>query len=221
MTRLHLYADSADVEQVDRLLRFRLVRGVTTNPTILLRAGRKLSELPGLYERWAQLGAEEIFFQVWGSTRDELIARGQEIASFGRSVVVKVPATPNGFEAAGILIRQDIPILMTAVYGVPQALAAASIGARYIAPYLGRLEDSGQDGLAMIEDMHRVLEGSDTEVLAASLRSPQAIVDLAKRGIRFFTAAPEVLMASARDDQSDAAARAFEADIAELPKSED
>ncbi len=215
MTALRLYADSADTEQVERLLRFHLVRGVTTNPTILMKSNRVISELPGLYARWAELEAEEIFFQVWGSSRDDLIARGHEIAAFGDRVVVKVPATKEGFEAAGTLIAEGVPILMTAVYGVPQALAAGAIGARYIAPYLGRLEDAGRDGLAIIGEMRQVLEGSETEVLAASLRSPDAIVKLAKRGIRYFTASPAVIMASAQNGQSDAAALAFEADISE------
>ncbi|WP_454301794.1 transaldolase family protein [Salana multivorans] len=123
---------------------------------------------------------------------------------------IKVPATDVGFGVAATLAAQGTSVLVTAVYEAPQALYAASIGARYIAPYLGRLDDAGRDGAAEIGVMAELVAGSGTEVLAASLRSPARIVDLARRGVTVCTAKPEVLRAAMVADASDAAAAAFE-----------
>lgn len=129
----------------------------------------------------------------------------------GGNVVVKVPATPMAFPIAARLARNGVPALITAVYSAAQAVAAAAVGVRYIAPYLGRLEDSGRDGLSLIGQMHTLTFGTETQALAASLRSPAAIVSLAERGIRLFTASPPVLWSMVQDDESDRSAAEFEA----------
>jgi transaldolase len=211
MSAPRLYADSADLAAVAPLLQGRIVRGVTTNPTILERAGRSVRDIPELYRAWEEAGAEEIFFQAWGSNEAELERRAREIVALGERAVVKVPATAAGFPVAARLAAEGHPVLLTAVYAVPQALAAASTGIRYIAPYLGRLRDAGLDGVAVIGAMQRQCEGSPTEVLAASLRSPDDLVALREVGVGCFTAHPSVLTATLRDEASDAAAAVFEA----------
>lgn len=208
---LRFYADSADVDEVSTLLNDGLVSGVTTNPTILERSGRSLSELPWLYSRWESEGAREVFFQTWGATTDAMLENGRRLLDIGPRVVVKVPATREGFGAAATLVASGTSVLLTAVYSQAQALAAATIGVRYIAPYMGRLEDAGRDGVAEISAMQRLVAGTGTDVLAASLRTPEAIVALASAGIPFFTAAPSVLLAALHDDVSDDSAEAFEA----------
>ncbi|WP_183086249.1 transaldolase family protein [Mycetocola tolaasinivorans] len=207
------YADSADTEEVAALLAAGVITGVTTNPTILARSNRGASDIPELARRWSAEGAERVFFQAWGSTAAELIERGTEIASLGSNITVKVPATTIGFTAARALIAQDVSVLITAVYAPAQALLAAAIGADFIAPYLGRLEDSGQDGVAVIADFAALVADSDTEVLAASLRTPDAIAALARVGVWQFTAAPGVIWACMQNDVSDASAAAFESDM--------
>jgi transaldolase len=101
------------------------------------------------------------------------------------------------------------------VYSTAQAIGAAAIGAEFIAPYLGRLDDARRDGVTEITSMHDALEGTGTSVLAASLRTPDAIVALARRGVRSFTAAPNVIWDLLQDDTSDASAETFEADSLE------
>jgi transaldolase len=214
VTNYAFYADSADVSLTDPLLRARLVTGVTTNPTILAKASKTIQDLAGLHARWTELGAAEVFFQSWGNSAAELLLHGRSLATLGPNIVVKVPATSIGFRTAGALVSDGTPVLMTAVYSVAQAIAANGIGARYIAPYLGRLFDSGRDGLAVIAEMRELLDGSDTQILAASLRSPEMITALAHRGVRRFTAAPDVLAAMFTHASSDAAALQFESDIA-------
>lgn len=216
MTAPRLYVDSADVDRVGRLLAAGVVHGVTTNPTILERGGRTADEIPALYERWVGEGAREVFFQTWGGDRDAFLRNASGLIELGERVAVKVPATAEGFAAASALVRDGVSVLVTAVYSVAQALACASIGVRYIAPYLGRMRDGGMDGDDLIARMQQVCEGSDTNVLAASLRSPKDIVDLRLAGVPCFTAAPDVLDALLIDDVSDSSAAEFDAAMVRL-----
>ncbi|MCS3843139.1 transaldolase family protein [Microbacterium sp. AK031] len=206
-----LYVDSADTERVSRLLAAGVVHGVTTNPTILERGGRKATEIPDLYARWEGEDAKEIFFQTWGASRDELLRNAETIRALGDRVAVKVPATAEGFAAASALVADGATVLITAVYSVAQALAAASVGASYIAPYLGRLRDAGVDGDALIPQMQAVCAGSATNVLAASLRSADDIVSLRLAGVPYFTAAPDVLDQVLQHSVSDSSAVEFDA----------
>lgn len=215
MTReLRFYADSANVEEVSDVLAAGLVHGVTTNPTILERADRSVRDIPQLYARWEAEGAQEIFFQAWGDSAKAMIGNAERLAALGSRVVIKVPATRDGFTAAAALVSAGATVLVTAIYAQAQALAAATLGARYVAPYLGRLNDSGRDGVAEIAAMQALVTGSGTDVLAASLRTPGDIVSLAMVGVPFFTAAPAVILAALQNDVSDRSAQDFEGAVA-------
>ncbi|MGF3056234.1 transaldolase family protein [Microbacterium sp. YY-01] len=205
-----LYVDSAETTAVSTLLRSGIAWGVTTNPTILDRAQRRETEIPALYEQWVAEGAHEVFFQTWGENRDDFVRHAHRMLQFGDRVVIKVPATVEGFAAASTLVREGAPVLLTAVYTVGQALAAASVGARYIAPYLGRLRDAQLPGDELIAHMQQVCEGSATDVLAASLRSAEDIVNLRLAGIRYFTAAPAVLDELVHHPITESSAEQFE-----------
>ncbi|MFE6735017.1 transaldolase family protein [Microbacterium sp. NPDC057650] len=216
MTAPRLYVDSADGARVSALLATGVVHGVTTNPTILERGGRTASEIPALYADWVSGGAHEVFFQTWGADRDAYLRNAERILALGDRVAVKVPATTEGFAAATALVRGGATVLVTAVYSVAQALACASIGAHYVAPYLGRMRDAGMDGDAMIARMQSVCEGTGTNVLAASLRSPADIVGLREAGVPYFTAAPDVIEAMLTDPTSDASAAEFDETMVRL-----
>lgn len=209
-----IYVDSADETATSELLRSGLVAGVTTNPTILKRSSHTGADVLRLYSAWHSAGAKEIFFQAWGETPEALLTRGRELATLGDDVVVKVPATRDGYLVAAELLAAGTRVLLTAVYSTAQVIAAASIGVHYVAPYLGRLEDSGHDGRAIIAAMAESLTGTETQVLAASLRTPDAIVGLAEVGVRLFTAAPAVIWSLLNDPASVSAAAVFEKDMA-------
>lgn len=211
-----LYVDSADVDRVSRLLAAGVVHGVTTNPTILERGGRTAAEIPDLYARWESEGAREIFFQTWGGDTASFLRNAEGIRALGDRVAVKVPATAAGFAAASTLVRDGATVLVTAVYSVAQALACASIGAQYIAPYLGRMRDAGIDGDAVITRMQEVCAGSDSNVLAASLRSADDITGLRLAGVPYFTAAPDVIEQVLFHEVSDSSAAEFDAAMGRL-----
>jgi len=212
MSRIFLYADSADREAVGGLLADRLVHGVTTNPTILRRAGLGADAAAELYRDWTGRGAAEVFFQATGVDAVAMEDAAVRIADLGSGVVVKAPATSVGFPVAARLAARGVPVLVTAVYSSAQAVTAAAVGARYIAPYLGRLDDSGADGLAVVREMVGLLAGTGTRPLVASVRSPERIVELLDAGVRHVMAAPAVLRAALLHDASEAAAVAFERD---------
>jgi transaldolase len=212
MSRIFLYADSADRNEVGALLADRLIHGVTTNPTILGRAGLGADAAPDLYQEWTAHGAAEVFFQATGVDRAAMESSGLRIAELGVGAVVKVPATAVGFPVAARLAASGVPVLVTAVYSSAQAVTAAAIGARYIAPYLGRLDDAGVNGLGLVREMVGLLSGTETNALVASVRSPERIVELVAAGVRHITAAPAVLRAALEHEASDAAAAVFERD---------
>lgn len=188
-----LFADSAEADAVRPLLEGSLVHGVSTNPTLLERAGKTTDDLPQLAGEWLGLGAGEVFAQSWGESEADIERRAHEILELDERMVVKIAATRAGFAVASRLARAGHPVLLTAVYTPGQALAAASSGIRYIAPYLGRMRDAGLGDIDTIAHMQRVCGSSQTEVFAASVRTPDDIVALADAGITAITAHPKVL----------------------------
>lgn len=211
-----LLLDSADVAAWERLLPTGVFHGVTTNPLLIERAGVRcdVPTLAALARRAAVLGAREIHLQAWGDDEDALVRTGEALAATApgaTAVLVKVPATVQGFRAAARLKATGCAITLTAVYNPGQLLAAAALGATYAAPYLGRLDDAGRDGHATVGAMHEILKGTGatTRLLVASLRSVEHVTELARRGLDTFTCGPEVAAALVTDDLTDEAAAAF------------
>jgi TalC/MipB family fructose-6-phosphate aldolase len=214
---VRLYLDTADHSAAESLLATGLFSGITTNPTILQRASKGVADIEDIY-RWAiDAGAGEVFFQSWGDDAASLIARGQWLRDLGPEVVVKFVATRAGSTACAALATQGTPTLLTAIYDPGQAIVAAAAGATYIAPYLGRLNDAGRQGIAEVIAMHEVLvaTGSRTKVLLASIRSVSDMVALARHGVDCFTMAPTVAEQFFRDPTTAEAARTFEEAVRE------
>ena len=205
-----LYIDSADRAHVERLLAVGVFTGVTTNPTILERAGVAQDSQPHIYEWASGAGAQEIFFQARGEDEATLVEAGLALAGLGTRVIVKLPATRAGIAATAELGRQGLRTLVTAVYHPAQALLAQGAGASFIAPYVGRMTDQGRDGLLNTVKMAQTLEGSGCRVIAASLRSLDDVAALAAAGVPDFTMSAPLCDALLADDLTVAAAQAFE-----------
>lgn len=210
---IHLYVDSADLDEARPLLGSGLFTGLTTNPTLLRRGGITNNGIAGLVEQVRAAGAKEVFVQAWGAGAEELETRGRWIRSLGDDVVVKVPVTAAGLRATVRLSQEGIPVLATAVYATSQVLPVIAAGARYIAPYLGRMNDAGRDGPGEIAAMQRIIDasGSDLRVLVASLRTAADVVALAQSGVTNFTLAPALWSGLVADELTTAAVEVFEA----------
>lgn len=215
---MRLYIDSAEVSILGPLLKTGVFHGVTTNPLILKQAGIPMKQLSLLADRVFALGVKELFLQSWGEDVSSLQAHGQMLAGISDKVVVKFPATKKGLEAAARLALGGVRVCITAVYAPFQALLAASAGAEYVAPYLGRMNDAGRDGHKMIGQMSEALRstGSPCEILAASVRTPEDVARLSEKGVRCITVSPSVAERFFQEPLTLEAARTFEAAAKEL-----
>ncbi|RTQ34796.1 transaldolase [Variovorax gossypii] len=218
----HLYLDSADLSELKTCLPHPVVHGVTTNPTLLKRAGIGRGELPRLLQRCIELGARQVQAQVYSEDADGMLEDARELLSHFEpgQLVVKIPATRQGLAAGAQLIAQGVQVTWTAVYAPEQAHFAAQLGAAYAAPYLGRLEDSGIDGLALIAQMQALVAqrpSSGTRLLVASIRSREAYLSLLKLGVGAITIPPRLFSELLDHPATLAAERGFLADARDLP----
>jgi len=217
---MKFYIDSAERGAIESLLKMGVFHGVTTNPLILKQTGMRMKQLPDFAGEVFTLGARELFLQSWGESAALLQEHGKMLADISEKVVVKLPATREGLEAAARLAQEGQRVCITAVYASYQALFAASVGAGYVAPYLGRMNDAGREGHRMIRQMADALRstGSPCEILAASVRTPEDIAKLSENGVRCITVSPTVAEKFFQESLTEEAARAFEAAAKELER---
>ncbi len=218
MGSFHLYLDSADLAALKACLPHPAVHGVTTNPTLLRRAGLTRDGLPKLLHAALQLGARQVQAQVHAADADGMLADARRLlAEFDAGqLVVKIPATREGLRAGAELSEAGVPITFTAVYAAEQAHFAAQLGAAYAAPYLGRLDDAGVDGLALIAQMQALVARSGTRLLVASVRSRAAYLALLGIGVEAVTIPPRLFAELVDHPATQEAERGFLADAAVL-----
>ena len=214
---MHLYIDSADLVLLEEALQSPIVYGVTTNPSILRRDKITRSHLPGFVEKVLAMGARAVQLQVWQQDSAGIIADSLEFLQYGESaaIVPKIPATREGLKAAAKLAQDGIPVTLTAAYALEQALWATQLGVAYVAPYLGRLEDSGHDGLGLIAKMQTLISrypSNTTRLLVASARSRGAVLALLEIGVASITVPPKLLPKLLDHPATLEAERTFKAD---------
>ncbi|VVC00233.1 putative transaldolase [uncultured archaeon] len=189
---MKIFIDSADPEKIRRFAASGLVDGVTTNPSLMLKAGRKqkdaIMEICKLVS--GPVSAEGVEEKAEGMVKD-----GEEFASWAKNVVVKIPMTEEGLKAVTILSKKGIKTNVTLVFSVNQALLAAKAGATFVSPFVGRLDDIGEDGMKLIEEIMLVYRnyGFKTQVIVASVRSEKHVVRSAEIGAHIATIPPEIL----------------------------
>jgi transaldolase len=214
----HLYLDSADLSELRACLPHPVIHGVTTNPTLLKRAGIGRDALPALLHKAIELGAKQVQAQVTAAQTDAMLEDAERLLRPFEpgQLVVKIPATRDGLRAGAQLSARGVPVTYTAVYVLEQAHFAAQLGAAYAAPYLGRLEDAGVDGLALIAQMQAVMQavmqGSGTRLLVASVRTREAYLALLRIGVGAVTIPPRLFAELIDHDATIAAERGFLAD---------
>jgi transaldolase len=178
---MKLFLDTANLDEIREIKRWGVLSGCTTNPTLLARE----------HNDW-EVQMKEVCAEVDGPVSletthekaDDIYQEGVRLAGVAPNAVVKVAMTADGLAAGKRLVDQGIPVNVTLVFSSAQAILAAEIGATYVSPFLGRLDDVGADGMAVLADICQVYEtqGYDTLVLAASLRHPMHVVEAAKLG---------------------------------------
>lgn len=214
---LRFLIDSANVHEWAVLWPLGLFQGITTNPTLLRRAGLPctVETLADLTDQALKSGCQELHLQAWGSSSEELLSHARALLTLApEHIVIKLPLTEGGLRAAAVLAASGVRVTLTACYAPSQALAAAGLGATYVAPYLGRISDSGVDGRAEVIRMQRCLDGvgTTTRLLVASLRSLEDILTLAPLGVDTYTLSPPLARQIWTHPLTEQAASQFAAD---------
>ena len=189
-----IYLDTAIVAEAKKASNFGWIAGITTNPTLLAKS--ELSPEQTL-KQLAQLIPGEVYYQLMASDVDGMVAEGKAAFELiGRQTVLKVPATAAGFQAVAHL-SPEIPCAVTAIYSASQAVVSAEAGAKYAIAYVNRATRLLGDGFALVRDMANVLQRTNTEILAASIKSPEEAVKTLLAGAHHLTLPFDVLQAMA------------------------
>jgi transaldolase len=209
---MRIFLDTANVDQIRQGVKLGVVSGVTTNPTLVSKEGHKDYEAV----------VKEICSIVPGPVSAEVVVEGvpamleqaREIATWAPNVVIKIPSTAEGLEITSQLAKENIKVNMTLCFSLNQALLGALAGATYVSPFVGRLDDVGHDGMALVRDIVEVFKRYDltTEVLAASIRHPLHCVAAAKAGAHIATVPYKVLIQMMKHPLTDVGIERFLAD---------
>lgn len=188
---MQLFIDTADINEIRDLYETGLIDGVTTNPTLVASQGGDFIQM---IKQICTIVDGPISAEVTALDAATMIEQGKKLSAIHDNVVVKVPLTVDGLKACHVLAMDDIAVNVTLCFSVPQALLAAKAGAAYISPFVGRLDDQGWDGMQLIRDIQTVYRNYlfDTEILAASIRHPQHVLEAAKAGADVCTIPPKV-----------------------------
>ncbi|TYU31180.1 fructose-6-phosphate aldolase [Listeria monocytogenes] len=178
---MRFFIDTANVEEIKKANRMGFIAGVTTNPSLVAKEGRDFNEV---IQEITSIVDGPISGEVVSLEADEMIAEGRVIAKIHPNMVVKIPMTGEGLAAVKVLTEEGIKTNVTLVFSATQALLAAKAGATYVSPFLGRLDDIGDDGLVLIRDIADIFEihGIPTEIISASVRHPIHVIECAKAG---------------------------------------
>jgi len=178
---LKLFLDTAHLADIETANGWGILQGITTNPSLAAKEGLEFHDL---IRAITDVVAGPVSAEVVADNRDEMVAQGQVLAKIADNVVVKVPMSREGVAAGARLVGMGIPINVTLVFSTAQAILAATIGATFVSPFLGRIDDVGNDGLSLLAEIVETYaaQGYDTEVLAASLRHSQHVVQSARIG---------------------------------------
>jgi transaldolase len=210
---MKFFVDTADVKEIRDLASIGLLDGVTTNPSLIAKSGRDFREV--IAEICAIVDGP-VSAEVIALDADGMIKEGKSLAKIAKNVTVKVPLTVDGIRACKALSDDGIMVNVTLCFSAAQAILAAKAGAAFISPFVGRLDDIGQDGLNLIADIvqiYRQYETITTEVLVASVRHPVHVVEAAKMGADVATVPAKTLWQLFQHPLTDRGLEAFVKDI--------
>jgi len=205
---MKFFVDSADIKQIEDLMPTGLVDGVTTNPSLIAKNGDDMSKT---IKDICALVPGPVSAEVTATDSDKMLEEGQYLASLAKNVTIKVPLTINGLKTCKALRAQGTQVNVTLCFSAAQALLAAKSGASFISPFVGRLDDIGEKGMDLIEDIVVIYEnyGFETEVLVASVRSKQHVIDAAIIGAHVTTLPPKVIYELYEHPLTDKGLKAF------------
>ena len=214
---MKIFLDTANLSSIKIYNDMGLVDGITTNPSLLAKEG---GDPQKAMEEIVRIIKGDVSLEVLSMETNGMLEEGRRLRKYGNNVVVKCPLTPEGLKACKILTSEGIPVNVTLCFSVNQAILAAKAGAKYVSPFIGRLDDNGQDGMSLIRDIHQVFQNYKfgTQILVASVRHPMHVVDAAKIGADVVTLPPDVLGKMLKHPLTDVGLKNFLADWEKLKK---
>ncbi|MDH3661830.1 MAG: fructose-6-phosphate aldolase [Alphaproteobacteria bacterium] len=190
---MKFFADTADVDEISDLAATGLLDGVTTNPSLIAKSGRNFFEV---IKEICTIVPGPVSAEVAATEHEKMLAEGRKLAEIAPNVCVKVPLTIDGIKTCKALSDEGTKVNVTLCFSPAQALLAAKAGATFISPFVGRLDDIGQDGMGLIADVVQIYQNYEsirTEVLVASIRSTTHLIEAARLGADVSTLPPDVI----------------------------
>lgn len=217
---MKIFLDTADLAEIRRGMDAGLIDGITTNPSLIWKSAGAQGEPREILKQICDTVPGPISAEVVATDADTMVSEGKKLAKIADNIVVKAPLTEDGLVACQRLRAEDIRVNVTLCFSPTQALLAAKAGASYISPFLGRIDDISSDGMELIRQIRVIYDnyGFDTELLAASIRHPQHVVEAALAGADIATMPPKVFWQLLNHPLTDKGLAAFLADWEKLPE---
>ena len=216
---MKFFIDTANLEQIKEAQDLGILDGVTTNPSLMAKEGISGKEASlNHYKTICEIADGDISAEVLSTTYEEMIKEGEELAAIHPNIVVKIPMIKDGIKALKYFSNKGINTNCTLIFSAGQALLAAKAGANYVSPFLGRLDDISVDGMNLIEEIRIIFDNYmfDTEILAASIRSPMHIINCAKIGADVITSPLDSILNLLNHPLTDKGLAQFVADAKKL-----
>ena len=212
---MKFFIDTANVDEIVEINSWGVISGVTTNPSLIAKEGRVFEEV---VEEITNIVDGPISAEVTAINWEEMVEQGKELAKIHKNIIVKIPMTEDGLKAVKILAAEGIKTNVTLIFSVNQALLAARAGASYVSPFIGRLDDIGQDGMDLIGDLSEIfgIYGIETEIIAASVRHTAHILECAKYGADIATVPYKVFKQMVQHPLTDTGIEKFLSDFKEV-----
>jgi len=208
---MKFFADTAEIAEIRELAETGLLDGVTTNPSLVQKAGRDFLEV---VREICEVVSGPVSAEVVALDYEGMMREAEVLRKIAKNIAVKVPLTPAGLKACKALSSDGTMVNVTLCFSAAQALLAAKAGATFISPFVGRLDDIGQPGMELISDIRMIYDNYDfsTEILVASVRHPMHVVEAAKIGADVMTAPPKIIWQLFKHPLTDAGIASFLAD---------
>lgn len=191
---MKFFIDSAQIDEIKELSSLGLIDGVTTNPSLIAKSGRNFIEVA---EEICSIVKGPVSLEVVASDYDLMVKEGLKLSSIAKNVAIKLPMTMEGLKACRFFANKSIMVNLTLCFSAAQAILAAKAGASFVSPFVGRLDDVGQDGLGLIAEIAQIYSNYPeftTKILVASIRNPIHIVEAAKIGADIATVPAKILL---------------------------
>ena len=214
---MKFFIDTANLEQIREMQELGIIDGVTTNPTLLSREGAEPNEQ---LKKICKIVEGPVSGEVVGLTTEEMVKEARELAEIADNIVIKIPMTKDGIKAVKILEAEGIKTNVTLVFSQNQVLIAAKAGASYISPFIGRLNDAGQNEIDMLRESMEIINAYDfkSEIIVASIRNARHVIESAKMGAHIATIPFAVLEKMFKHPKTDQGLESFLKDWEKLQK---